>query len=88
MSDVTTDLRLEIQKGLETIWELDDEASVRNHVSAINSLIARTQIVSLCDIGDRIPLLQTVRRTRFLWTRICDNRVRRRTGYDEGIEVW
>ena len=28
-----------------------------------------------------------IRRTRFLWTRICDNRVPRRTGYDEAVEV-
>jgi len=39
-------------------------------------------------VREIVDQITDLRRTRFLWTRICDNRVPRRTGYDEGIEVW
>ena len=55
--DATDELRLEVQKGLEAIWELEEEHDVRNRVSSLNSLIVRMQMVPLGATGDRIPLL-------------------------------
>ena len=58
MSDVVNDLRLEIARGLETIWELESEDAVRNHVASINSLIVRRQMPSAVNAERRIPLLE------------------------------
>lgn len=67
MSAEAKDLRLEIKKGLETIWELENEDAVRNHISSINSLIVRRQMPSPVSVESRIPLLEAeevVRRWR------------------------
>ncbi len=58
MTEETRDLKIEIRKGLETIWELDDEETVRNHISAINSLIVRRQMAPMKIQGGPIPLLE------------------------------
>ena len=58
MTEETNDLKIEIKKGLETIWELDDEEAVRNHIKSINSLIVRRQMAPMKTRGGPIPLLE------------------------------
>lgn len=58
MSEVSNDLRIEVRKGLETVWELDSEDAVRSHVNALNSLIARRQMGMDASPENRIPLLE------------------------------
>lgn len=58
MSEVNNDLRIEVRKGLETVWELDTEDAVRNHVGALNSLIVRRQMGIEAKPESRIPLLK------------------------------
>lgn len=58
MSEVTNDLRIEVRKALETVWELESEDAVRIHVDSLNSLIVRGQMGLGARRENQIPLLQ------------------------------
>jgi hypothetical protein len=58
MSEVTNDLRIEVRKSLETVWQLESEDAVRSHVDSLNSLIMRRQMGIGTRRDNRIALLE------------------------------